>query len=173
MINPAISVANFCKILNQHFGKGSWGHLEPETVMIEFETYDPIIYEKFRLLQAMYHSVTAAISLPEVLLWASAVMNNEPAEFEWIQLPTSLEMAWTIRECKKLAQVLGQPFKLSRETEQVIEYVLKEDGFSKPTMAFSYITPTILEPGATDEDMLMKQSAIVSYLAEMEKVCNV
>ena len=45
--------------------------------------------------------------------------------------------------------------------------------FSKPTMAFSYITPTILEPGATDEDMLMKQSAIVSYLAEMEKVCNV
>lgn len=173
MLNPNISVANLCALLDSKLGAGSWGKLEPETVMIEFGIEDHMFVEKFRVLQAFCGGVMKALSVPEFYLWSMAVMNNEPAEFEWVQLPNCLEIAWGIEQAKKVAKLMSQPFVPSEEFKLLTEYLIKEDGFSEPTARFGFLDGKTLEPGAPAEAMKLKEAAMTAYIQHMESISHV
>jgi len=173
MLNPLISVSNLCLLLDSTFGKGVWGKYEPETVMIELGAEDHLFVEKFRVLQVFAGGVMKALSRPEFLLWSMAVMNNEPAEFEWVEMPSCLELAWGMEEAKKVALIMGQTFEYTDSVRVVIEYLLKEEGFSEPTTLFNYLSGATLEPGAPPEAMALKEKAMQAYIAHMEEICHV
>lgn len=172
-LNPNISLFNLCKLLVSHFGKDGWQHLEPETVMIEFGAEDHLFTEKFRVLQELSKGAVEALSRPEFFLWTMAVANNEPAEFEWINMPSCLELVWGLDQAKRCALVLGQTFEHTEEIRQIVEYLLKEEGFSEPTNYFDFIHGETLEPGADSTSMDMKRRAMQAYLEYMEKTTNV
>lgn len=171
MNSPAdLSLFRLCVLLDSKLGSATWALLQPETIMIELDCYEPILIEKLRVLQVLTAGVMAAISKPEFLFWMTAVANGEFAEFEHIQIPSSLELAWCLVEAKKISALFKETWAPSEELKAVVEYVLNEDGFSEAPYPFEFLGPTfsLLKPGQTEQDTLLKAKALRGYIDYME-----
>ncbi len=180
MLTRNIRISDLQKVLDAKFGKGSWLDWEPETILLEFKhgenvensqdlnDLDFLLVEKIYVLQCLNKALNSVISLPEFLLWTTSICNNEHAEFEILELPTSLELAWMVEEVKKVGNIIGQPFTPSLELIDTLAYLLKLDGFSTPVSPFEFIPQTKFEPGQTEEDIKMKRQAIKVYVLHMQ-----
>lgn len=168
-ISAGVSLSELFDKLNQAFGKKAWLTWEPETILLETGSLEPILYEKIVTLQIMaLVGVNSALSRPEFLIWSTMVCNGQSADFESVYLPTSLELAWLITQAKKIAAKTDQSFKASPELIQVVAYLLTEDGYSKPLEPFEFVPEELLHAGQTEADTKMKQKAIQAYLTHME-----
>lgn len=172
MLNK-ISVSGLATLLGSKFGKQDWSKFEPETICLELDSFDAMLVEKFRVLQGFSSGVSQALESPEFVLWSAQVMNGEPASFDSIELPTSLELAWMIMESQKLAIIFGEKLEVPEEFKEVVWYVLNEEGWREPT---SYFAPFIARSLAGQDqladpkaDSELKVQAIASYLNYMYK----
>ena len=172
MLNRDISLAELLKILDTKLEADEWPRFDPVTVMLELGETDPLLIEKINILQVCMSGINQALARPEFLLWMIAVANNEPAEFEFIALPTSLELAWAIEQAKRIATLSNQTWAPTEELKMTLEYLLNEDGFSEPLAPFDFITPKLLKPGQTAEDTKLKEIGLKAYIDHMNGITH-
>lgn len=168
MLTKETRISELQVLLDQRFGKGAWLDWEPETILLEFQTDDYLVMEKIFVLQALNKALNSVLSLPEFLNWTTSVCNNEPAEFETLSIHTCLELAWMIEEVKRVGMITGQAFTPSPEIIDILAYLLRLEGFSKPVYPFEFIPEARFEPGQTLEDTKMKEQAIRAYIRHMQ-----
>lgn len=172
MLNRNISLAELLKVLDTLIEPEDWPSYDPVTIMIELGETDPLLVEKINILQVCMYGINQVLAYPEFLLWMTSVANNEPAEFETITMPTSLELAWTIEQAKRIAVISDQEWQPKEELKHTLEYFLNEDGFSEALAPFDFITPKLLKPGQTEEDMKLKSVGIKAYLDHMNGISH-
>lgn len=168
-VSLTIRISDLQVMLDKSYGKGAWLDWEPETIMIDLHSKEVLILEKIYVLQGLNKALNSIISLPEFLLWTTSICNNETAEFETINMPTCLELAWALEEVKKVGFLTGQPFQPTEELIDVVSYLLRLEGFSEPVTTFSFVPASKLEAGQTPEDSKMKEQAIRAYIYYMQK----
>lgn len=168
MVNSEISLSNLVLLLNQKFGKNGWINFEPETLMLELGNPDLIILEKIHVVQILAKDgVMESLRKPEFVLQACLVANNEPAEFEEIILPNSLQLAWAVKQFQWIATLTGEHVSWPSEFSDFVFYVLNLEGFSKAVDPFLFVGSDRFTPGQTEEDTLKKARGIVTYLTYM------
>jgi len=168
MINKDIKISHLIFLLNTKFGE-EWKEWEPETIMSEIGFPDYLVMEKIYVLQTLSKGLNEAISIPEFFCWLCSIVNNDYAEFETLEMPNCLEMAWAIIEVKRVAQLLNVEFKPTEEFCDITGYLLKEEGFSKTTYPFEFLSEKYFTPGQTEEDVALKNKGIQAYIAFMDK----
>lgn len=167
MLAKTIKLSDLQLQLDAKFGKGAWLDFEPETILMEFNCPEYMVMEKVYILQALNKAMNSVMSLPEFVLWTTSLANNQPAEFETISMPSSLELAWMIDEVKKISIMIGVQFIPSEELGEIVGYLLRQEGFSKPVPPFEFVPERLLHPGQTEADTQMKTKAISAYIREM------
>jgi hypothetical protein len=168
-----IPLSNLQALLDTKFGKKAWIKWEPETILFELNEASVLLMDKIYVLQCLNHNVNEVMSIPEFVLWTTSVTNNEQAQFETVNIPTSLELAWMVEQVKVVALLSGQKFEPSQELGTIIGYLLKLEGYSEVVKPFEFVPTSILEAGQTKEDTSMKQTAIVQYLSHMRENSHV
>lgn len=162
-----IRISELQVLLDNSLGNGAWVHLEPETLLIELGCRDYLVAEKLYVLKILNVDLNRAVSSPEFLLWCTSVCNNEFADFETINLPTCLELAWCIYEVRRIATITGQKFEPTEELIDIVSYLLTLEGFSHAPAPFEFIPTGKLTLGQTEQDVSMKTAAITSYISHM------
>jgi hypothetical protein len=169
MIPKDIRLSDLQILLDKKYGAKQWVSWEMETIMHDMPDSDYLVAEKVFVLQALNSDVNASLALPEFLIWASQVANNQYAEFEIIMLPTSLEVAWAIDEARLIAAMTGQLFIATEELTDTVAYLLKEDGYSVAPSQLGFVPSSKLSPGQTKEDIEAKNSAVTAYIKHMRE----
>ena len=170
-----IGLPSLAAKLNSSYGR-DWTKWEPETFLGEEGLgSDPLLHEKIPALQACAANLNYVLTLPEFFLWFVSLANDQPAEFEGVSHPNTLEIAWALDQAKKLAGVLGQPWQPGTELATTVNYLLTQDGFRGPTGSqlppevFSDV-PVSLAGNKGDEDVAVSQLKGISlYKKFMEK----
>lgn len=172
-MNENITLANLHAHLDERYGKKGWTRLEPETILLDLGYPGYLVMEKIYVLQVLNANVNHALSLPEFVLWATSVCNNELAEFDTLAIPTSLELAFLIEQAKKICLATSQIFVPSAEFVGTLSYLLSMDGFAESTPPFEFVPSDKINkegyevpPQATE----MKQKAITAYIKHMEEI---
>lgn len=171
------SLSHLQVILDGAFGKGLWVNWEPETILFEAkkneeDDVDPILREKVLVLQILNANLNGMLSYPEFLFRYVSVANNEFADFDYLNIPNSLELGWAIEEAYKLGSLIGEPFEITEEMKEIFSYVLREEGYSIPVGPFSSIPPESLVFGQTEEDTKMKILALAAYSKHMSDISS-
>lgn len=169
MLNRKIRLFKLQTLLDQRYGREVWPEFETETLVEDLNIDDYLLVEKLYVLKALNHDLNGFLALPEFLIWTTEICNNEVAEFEILEIPTSLELAWMIAEIKKLASIMEVAFEPKEETKLVLGYLLREDGFSEPVDPFDFIPENFLVKGQEESDTSMKKIGIKSYIQHMEQ----
>lgn len=171
-MNENITLANLQTHLDERYGKREWISLEPETILLDLGYPGYLVMEKIYVLQVLNANTNHALSLPEFLLWATSVCNNELAEFETLAIPTSLELAFLIEQAKKICLATSQIFTPSEELADTLAYLLSMDGFAEPVPPFDFVPAAKINkekyevPSQVTE---MKKKAIQAYIKHMEE----
>lgn len=161
------------QILDSSFGAKAWLEFEPETILMEQEESDPLLLEKILALQALNLNFDYCTSQPEFLIWFTTVANNEPAEFEHIILPTSLELAWACVQLGELTRLLGHKGKeISPAMHELTAFVLNHEGYSVPVQPFTFLDSSRLTEGQTEQDTEMKAMALTAYIRHMKETSS-
>jgi len=177
MLHPGAPLSYLQTFFDTRFAEHGkdWVKWEPETILLSLqddhgpnEPVDPILREKVLVLQVLNENINNFLALPEFLIWATSVINNQPADFEHILLPTSLELAWTITELKRIASLTDQKWEPGFELKSVVGYILKEEGYSIAPPVFDFVSPDTLHPGQTPEDIEKKRIACIGYVRHMD-----
>lgn len=172
MLNKDISLAELFKVLDNNLEPEEWSAFDPITIMLELGETEPLLIEKIHVLQICMAGINSVLARPEFLLLMTSVANNEPADFETINMPSSLELAWTIEQAKRIATLSQQVWEPTGELKDTLEYFLNEDGFSKPLAPFDFIEPKLLRPGQTDADTKLKELGIKAYIEYMTRTTH-
>lgn len=154
--------------LNRIFGKGEWVSLEIETIsMVLGLVLDGLTRDKIQLLQVYEVHPDKFFDDPVFMLYATDVINNIEADFEYVPTPTSLELAYAIEETKKVLAANDQYFSFDYNIIESVAYLLRQEGYSEPIEPFDFIPKTKLEEGQLPEDTENKRKAIKKYLKYM------
>lgn len=168
MLNKNIKLSSLQYLLDTKYQK-EWLEWDPVTVMSDLGFPDQLVLEKVYVLHALNTNINSALSLPEFLLWATSIANNEHAEFEHLSIPNSLELAWLVVEAKKIAELSGQKFTPTAELGDTVGYLLRQEGFSTAISPFEFVPGKHFHPGQTEEDTGLKIKGIQAYIQFMEK----
>jgi hypothetical protein len=168
MLNKNVKISHLQYLLNKKFGK-EWLEWEPETIMSELGFPDYLVLEKLHVLNVLNQKLNAAVSIPEFLFWVCSITNNNYAEFETLEIPNCLELAWAITEVKRVGELIGQPLIPTEELSDIVGYILKEEGFSSKVPPFEFLSDKYFHPGQTPEDTMRKTKGISTYIEFMDK----
>ncbi len=161
-------VSHIKETLDRIFGEGKWLDWELETISFELKLIlDELTRDKISLLQAIGKNPSLFYEDMTFFLHATNVINNKVTDFEYLPMPTSLELAYAIEESKKLSVVKDSIHKVNSDIAETISYLLREEGYSEPVYPFNFISIANLEPGQTPEDTEAKKRAIEIYVTEM------
>ena len=148
---------------------------------MELDSFDLLLSEKFRVIQVLSKGVSEDLAKPEFVLWACQIMNNEPADFEHVNLPTSLELAWAIHQFRVIAHMQGEKLEVPEEFKDVVWYILNEEGWTHTASYFDPFVSKSLTPTENanetketeEEDKLRKLTALNAYFKHMSEISNV
>lgn len=155
--------------LDRMFGKDAWARWEPETISMELEmAMDDLLLEKIQVLQIIEQLPDLFFEDATFMLYATEVINNNVADFEFVPAPTSLELAFAISEVKKILSAKGVTPDLSGGIAKAAGWILRQEGYSKPLEPFDFIPAETLEKGQPAEDTEAKAKAINAYIKHME-----
>ena len=137
-----------------------WFELEPETIQHELALSD-LDFDKLHILLALALHPELFVNNGLFFLHCVDVLNNNVADFRSVPIPTSLEIAWAIKEIEETAdQCLG----FSHSVKHVITYILKQEGFTGPTKYFAKFIDDESTFNGVEKD---KEKAIGLYLKGM------
>jgi len=174
-MNHLITLANLQVLLDEKYGKKQWQGLEPETILMDFDFPDYLVMEKIYVLKALNANLNHCLSIPEFLLWATAVCNNEYADFNTINMPTSLELAFLVEQAKRIGFLIGQNFLPTDELVDTLAYLLAQDGYGEGVFPFEFIPSEKINPERNEVDPGLSKAKIIAnkkYISEMEKQGN-
>jgi hypothetical protein len=169
VLNKNIKLSTLQFLLVKKYGT-SWLSLEPETIMMDLGFPDYLVLEKIHILTVLNKGLNEALKLADFLTWASSICNNDYAEFEIVQMPNCLELAWLLTEVKRIGKLINQAFVPSEELIDTLAYLLRMEGFSAPICPFEFIPTSKLEQGQTEEDTELKKRGVNAYLVFMDKI---
>lgn len=172
MISSSTPLSVLASAIIAKHGTSQWLHWEPETLLFDLEGVRsnedyPLLSEKIVCLQAIGLGENEILGMPEFLLWFTQVCNNKPAEFSYLYLPTSLELAWSLEQARLSFLRLEKSWEPSEALKHAVGYLLKEDGYSKPISPFNFVPEALLAPGQTEADTQLKEKAIQAYFQHM------
>ena len=172
-MNENITLANLQATLDQKYGFKAWVDLQPETILMDYDFPGYLAMEKIYVLKALNANLNHVLSMPEFLLWASNVCNNELADFETIAVPTSLELAFLVAQVKKVGALIGPTFDPTQELTETLAFLLSMDGYSESVPPFEFIPSGKINPEGqpgNPEASSLKVGAIKSYIKHMESI---
>lgn len=162
------SIYHIKTTLDRFFGKGQWVDLETETISLVFGIIlDQLTRDKIHVLQILQKDPSKFFDDPIFMLYATEVINNNVADFEYVPAPTSLELAFAIQQVKKILASDNEFVMFNYPIQMAVAYLLKQEGYSEPIEPFDFIPKEMLEAGQTSEDTENKRKAIKKYLKEM------
>lgn len=163
------SISHIKTSLDRLFGKGGWEDLEIETISITLGmVLDGITRDKIQVLQILVTQPELFFEDAAFTLYATDVINNIEADFEFVPAPTSLELAFAITQVRKI--LAEDSVYVPVETTglvKTVSYILRQEGYSSPVSPFDFIPSDMLEEGQTTEDTANKAKAIKRYIKEM------
>ena len=154
--------------LDRIFGKDEWIFWEIETITLGLGVVlSDLLRDKIHVAQLMAQNPKLFTDDAMFFLHATDVMNGHTADFESAPLPTSLELAYSLMEAKRILPnyIAPQP---GEPIADICLYILREEGFSEPVAPFQFLPKEALEPGQTPEDTADKVKAINQYWKAME-----
>jgi hypothetical protein len=163
------SISHIKNTLDRIFGKGGWQDLEMETISITLGIeLDTLTRDKIHVLQLITTQPELFFDDAAFTLYATDVINNIEADFEFVPTPTSLELGYAIYEIRKIlaADSIYVPTDSSGLTA-VATHILKDEGYLAPVEQFSFIPEGVLGPDSFPEDTKKKAKAIRMYIKEM------
>jgi hypothetical protein len=163
------SISHIKATLDRIFGKGGWEDLEIETISITLGVeLDGLTRDKISVLQILVTQPELFFEDASFMLYATDVINNIEADFEYVPAPTSLELAYAIVQVRKILTEDSVYIDIAETGFPVtVTYLLRQEGYSAPVYPFEFIPPTSLEAGQTAEDTANKAKAIKRYIKEM------
>ena len=155
--------------LNRLFGTDIWLDWEIETIALELKMpLDDLTQDKIKLLQVLKLRPELFFEDMMFFLYSVEVINNIVADFDYVPMPTSLELAYALFEIEKLSG--KKPTSEDKALIDTIVYFLREEGYSHPIPPFDFIPANRLELGQTEEDTEAKKQAITAYIKHMEEL---
>lgn len=143
-------------------GIETWEDLEVETLLLELKIVaSDVAVDKLGL--AKVFQARPELFYEEVIffLHATDVMNNHVADFSIIPMPTSLEIAFSIFDARK---VNGSSYEFSAGVKKVVQHILTEEGYHSSINPFPVVD---LVAGTEASDMKDKETAIKMYILSM------
>lgn len=143
----------------------SWYELEDETLSLELGVvFDDILLAKIKFLKVMEDDPERFYEDPIFFLHSCDILNNIPVEPEAVPMPSVLEIAYAFEEVTKL---FPHDDGVTDELIKIITYMLQQEGYSNAPYPFSFVNPSDLAPGDTEEETANKQKAVNIYLKYM------
>lgn len=159
------------KALDRFFGTNDWKDWELETISMELGlVLDELTRDKISLLQAIENNPELFYTNMGFFLHAVDVINNNVADFEYLPLPSSLELAYAIEESKSLDVPKAEFNDPDSSIVNTIAYILNQEGYSEPVYPFTFIPADKLSPGQTPQDTDNKRKAIEEYIKGMNEL---
>lgn len=153
--------------LDKIFGK-LWVNWEIETIALELKmALSDLTSDKIHVLQIMAKDPEKFYTDMAFFLYATEVINNKVADFEFLPTPTSLEIGYAIKETDKLLAHIPHKDRRSDDVKDLVTYILREEGYSEPVVPFEFIPKDDLEPGQTPQDTEAKKRALELYIQHM------
>lgn len=170
--DPKMGLASISHIkasLDRIFGKGEWSDLEMETISLTLGVeLDTLTRDKIHVLQLLETQPDLFFDDAAFTLYATDVINNIEADFEFVPAPTSLELAYAIYEVRKILSENGVYIQFDDTgLATTAAYILKEEGYAVPVSPFDFISAEGFEKDAHPEDTENKRKAIRRYIKEM------
>jgi hypothetical protein len=170
--DPRLAMASISHIkasLDRIFGKGEWRDLEIETISITLGmVLDTLTRDKISVLQLIETQPELYFEDAAFTLYATDVINNIEADFEFVPAPTTLELAYALTEVRKVLTENGVYIPVeSTGLVATAAYMLNQEGYSVPVAPFEFIPNEMLSEGQTTEDTENKKKAIKRYIKEM------
>ena len=164
-----IPISQLKKGLDQKLGKDSWVDYEVETLVIETGLpYSDLLRDKLHVLKIIEAKPTIFFDEVLFLVFATNVINNEIADFEYLPHIKSLEVAFAIEEMAKILEVeLHQLPEFAMGPKYLIRDILISEGYSEVLPPFDVVGIGQLPKGQTEQDTLDKKKAIEAYLHAM------
>jgi hypothetical protein len=170
--DPRLGLAPITTIkaqLDRLFGSNEWLGYEPETISLELGiVMDRLLLDKIQVLQILEQIPDLFFEDPAFMLYATEVMNNNVADFDFVPMPTSLELAFAIKQAATLKSEVGGTVTFSSPLIHAVAYILRQEGYSEPVGLFSFIPPELLEKGQAKSDTENKAKAIDAYIKHMD-----
>jgi hypothetical protein len=154
------------KVLDKKLGEGSYKNFETETLLLDLDLpYSDVLFDKLSVLKVIENLPSIFFEDIMFLIYATEVMNDQSADFEYLPHTNSLELAFAIEEMSRILGVeLHQLPEFSTGTKAYIKNVLTNEGYSKPVTPFDVVGVGALGEGQTEQDTDDKAKAIESYI---------
>lgn len=152
-------------ILKTKFGD-EWYLLEDETISLTLGmVLTPLLVDKINLLKVMVQAPELFYEDFVFFLHATDVFNNTVTDFQSFPVPTSLDIAWAVKDGKRVSE--GQ---FSDEVKTGVTKLLLEEGYSEaPGPLLEVCFPDRLVEGQEVEDRAAKAAAVAKYIEHMEE----
>ena len=116
-------------------------HFEAETLLLVTELpFSSLLLDKLNVVKVIENDPSLFFEDPMFMIYATAVINNELANFEYLPHITSLELAFSLVE---IARVLGvETYELpefSLANKEYIRHILIEEGYSEVVPPFDVV----------------------------------
>jgi hypothetical protein len=174
MDNTSISHAPLTSIkanLDRLFPGEPWQDWALETLSDELKLgFDELTRDKLNVLQVLEKDPTIFVDDMAFFLHATKVMNNDPADFEYLPMPTALELAYSISQFKNLVGATTTDLQGCENLVDCVSYLLTEEGFSDPLSPFDFIPKNRLTEGQSPLDTANKKRAIELYTTHMNSL---
>lgn len=147
----------------------TWYEYEDETISIQLRlAFTPLLVDKVNLLRILH--LRPEMFYEEFLFFVHAVevCNNHVSNFEFLPIPTSLEIAFAVDEIGRI--VSGE---FSDGIKTAVTRMLKEEGFSEAPGPLALVSfEDRLVEGQDREDIDAKYSAVTEYVNSMKEGKN-
>jgi hypothetical protein len=166
---PTVIRANLDRLFGDDLD--SWPAWELETITDAIGLgFDELGRDKVHMLQILAHYPEMFLEDMTFFLYATKVINNEVANFESIPMPSSLEMAYAIKQFCQLTDTNKVELQAAASLIDCVSYLLIEEGYSKPLAPFDFIPESRFTEGQTPTDTEAKKRALELYVKHMESL---
>lgn len=164
------SISHIKATLDRIFGKGGWQDLEIETISITLGIeLDGLTRDKISVLQILTTQPELFFDDAAFALYATDVINNIEADFDFVPTPTSLELAFAINQVRKILANDGVYVPIENSgLATVALYILRDEGYTLNVPPFDFISAESLGPNSHPEDTKNKEKAIRQYIRNMD-----
>lgn len=157
--------------LDRLFTPHVWADWELETISDTLGIgLDELARDKIHILQIMEKEPTLFLDDMTFFLHSTKSINNEVADFEYLPMPSSLELAYAIQTFKALTGATTVDLREAESLIQCIVYLLIEEGFSDNPAPFDFIPKEMFHEGQTPLDKANKVRSIELYTKYMDSL---
>jgi len=157
-------------ILDERYGPKEWLYWDIETFSLDLGVIlSDLTRDKIQMLQVLVRKPHLVFEDSSFFMHVVQVMNNEPADFDSLPFPNTLELAFALKELSRIIHGYVPPDETT-VIYNVCLYMMMEEGYSEPVPLFEFVPKEALMAGQESEDTRNKQLAISQYIKHMESL---